>query len=289
MGGVASTMILRHGSVIAEKWWAPSSPDDVRELWSLSKSFTSSAIGLAISEGLLTLDDRVVALLPDDAPEVIDPRLAALNIRHLLTMNTGHDAESLPEEDREANVDWARHVLGVPLAYEPGTHFQYNSGATYLLSAIIQRLTGQTLLEYLTPRLFEPLGIRDVSWLESPQGVSTGAFGLQARTEDIARFGQLILQRGSWNGSQVLPAEWVDEATRFQVPNGDPAEPNDWTQGYGYQFWRCRHNVFRGDGKLGQFCIVMSEQDVVVAITGNVEDMPAELELVWEFLLPAID
>lgn len=288
-GGVLSAMLVRHGSVVAERWWEPGSPEIARELWSLSKSFTSSAIGLAISEGRLALTDRVIDLLADDAPPVIQPRLADVTVRHLLTMNTGHAAESMPDEDREREVNWVHHILEQPLVFEPGTHFQYNSGASYLLSAIIQRLTGETLLGFLTPRLLEPLGIRDVSWLMSPQGINTGGWGLTGRTEDIARFGQLYLQGGAWNGRQVLPSEWVREATRKQVSNGDPAEPNDWSQGYGYQFWRCRNGAFRGDGKLGQFCVVMPEQDAVLALTGDQEDMQGELDLVWQHLLPAFD
>jgi CubicO group peptidase (beta-lactamase class C family) len=284
---VHSFMLVRHGFVVAEQWWSPGHPDLSAEIWSLSKSFTSTAIGLAIAEARLALTDRVVDLLPDETPSRIDERLARLTVRHLLTMTTGHATESLPDDERLTTPRWAEHVLARPLQFEPGSHFQYNSGATYLLSAILQSLTGTTLLEYLTPRLFEPLGIQNPAWLSSPQGINAGGWGLSMRTEDIAKFGQLYLRRGEWNGERLLPPAWVDEATRRQVSNGDVHEPDDWMQGYGYQFWRCRNGAYRGDGKLGQFCVVMPEQDAVLVLTGDLEDMASELGLVWKHVLPS--
>jgi CubicO group peptidase (beta-lactamase class C family) len=170
--------------------------------------------------------------------------------------------------------------------FKPGTHFLYNTPGSHMLSAIVQKVTGQTTAAYLQTRLFEPLGIEDPQWQSSPQGESIGGWGLKLRTEDIAKFGQLYLQKGKWNGVQLIPAKWVEQATSKQVSNG--TNPNsDWNQGYGFQFWRCRHGAFRGDGKDGQFCIVLPEQDAVIAITADTKNMPAELDLVWEKLLPA--
>jgi CubicO group peptidase (beta-lactamase class C family) len=287
-GSVRSVMLVRRGFVVAEQWWAPGAPDVASEIWSLSKSFTSTAVGLVIAEGRLALTDRVVNLLPQDVPAEAPERLASLTVRHLLTMTTGHAAESLTDEERLTETRWAQHILAQPLEFEPGTHFVYNSGASYLLSAIVQSVTGLTLLEYLEPRLFEPLGIPKPTWLRSPQGIDAGGWGLSIRTEDIAKFGQLYLQRGEWNGATLIPSGWVDEATKRQVSNGDPTLPDDWTQGYGYQFWRCRNDAYRGDGKLGQFCVVMPERDAVLVLTGDVEDMAGELNFVWEHLLPAL-
>ena len=156
-----------------------------------------------------------------------------------------------------------------------------------MLSAIVQKVTGQTVLEYLKPRLFEPLGIEDPKWDTSPQGISLGGYGLYIRTEDIAKFGQLYLQKGKWNGKQIIPKDWVQQATSKQISNGSNPN-NDWNQGYGFQFWRCRHGAYRGDGKDGQFCIVLEEQNTVIAITSNTKDMAAELSLVWKHLLPAL-
>jgi CubicO group peptidase (beta-lactamase class C family) len=147
-------------------------------------------------------------------------------------------------------------------------------------------VTGETVLDYLKPRLFEPLGIEKPDWPASPQGNTVGGWGLSIKTEDIAKFGQLYLQKGQWNGKQLVPASWVEQATSKQVSNGsDPSK--DWDQGYGFQFWRCRHNAYRGDGAFGQFCLVLPDQDAVVAITANCRDMQAELNIVWEKLLPA--
>jgi len=145
-------------------------------------------------------------------------------------------------------------------------------------------------VDYLKPRLFEPLGIEKAAWDESPQGINIGGYGLRLKTEDVARFGQLYLQKGMWQGKQILPEAWVDEATAFQMPNGEDPE-SDWAQGYGYQFWRARHNAYRGDGVFGQYCIVMPDQDAVLAMTGGVDllEMQSPLNLIWEILLPAIN
>lgn len=156
-----------------------------------------------------------------------------------------------------------------------------------MLSAIVQKVTGQTVFDYLRPRLFEPLGIENSTWDASPQGITFGGVGLNIRTEDIARFGLLYLQKGEWKGKQLVPASWVEAATARQTSNG--SEPtSDWDQGYGYQFWRCRHGLYRGDGAFGQFCIVMPQQDAVVAITSGTRDMQSVMNLVWDKLLPAM-
>ena len=277
-----SFMLVRHGQVVAEGWWKPDSAEHPHVLYSLSKSFTSTAIGLAVAEGKLSIDDPVLKFFPDDAPAQPSDQLKAMRVRDLLTMSTGHQTEA----KFTAEVPWVKSFLAQPVEHKPGTHFLYNSPGSYTLSAIVQKQTGQTVLDYLKPRLFEPLGIEGAEWSTSPQGISTGGWGLYLRTEDIAKFGQLYLQKGQWNGKQLLPAAWVEQATSRQVSNGsDPTK--DWDQGYGFQFWRCRHGAFRGDGAFGQFCIVLPEQDAVVAITADTKDMQGELNVVWDKLLPA--
>ncbi|HZY79577.1 MAG TPA: serine hydrolase, partial [Cyclobacteriaceae bacterium] len=181
----------------------------------------------------------------------------------------------------------------LPVEYEPGTHFLYNTGATYMQSAIVQKTTGKSVLEYLKPRLFEPLGIAGMDWETDPKGISTGGYGLRVRTEDIAKFGQLYLQKGMWDNKQLIPAEWIAQATSKQVDNAPanptrPNEENDWAQGYGFQFWRCTHNAVRGDGAFGQFCMMIPEHDMVVAITGESFDLQASMKLVWDHVLPAV-
>lgn len=277
-----SVMVLRHGHVVAEGWWKPESADKPHVMFSVSKSFTSTAVGLAASEGKLSIDDPVTKFFPEDMPEKPSDKLKAMRVRDLLTMTAGHEVETKLSPE----IPWVKAFLAQPVPFKPGTHFQYNTPGTYMLSAIVQKVTGQTILDFLMPRLFEPLGIEKPAWELSPQGICKGGWGLYVKTEDLAKFGQLYLQKGKWNGKQVLPEAWVDQATSKQVSNGsDPTK--DWDQGYGFQFWRCRHGSFRGDGLNGQFCIVLPEQDAVVVLTADTHDMQAELNVVWDELLPA--
>ena len=207
VNSIHSFMLVRHGHVISEAWWSPESAEKPHILWSLSKSFTSTAVGLAAEEGKLSIDDTVLKFFPDDAPEKPSVNLKAMRIRDLLTMSTGHQDETSLSKDG----NWVRSFLHHPVPHKPGTHFRYNTPATYMLSAIVQKVTGQTVLEYLTPRLFAPLGIETPKWDNSPQGISIGGYGLYLRTEDIAKFGQLYLQKGKWNGKQIISKDWVDK------------------------------------------------------------------------------
>ena len=225
----------------------------------------------------------MLKFFPDDAPAEPSNNLKAMRVSDLLRMSTGQQAEPA----RTADQPWTKTFLAQPVPFKPGTHFLYNTSATYMLSAIVQKATGMTVLDYLKPRLFEPLGIEHPTWETSPQGISTGGYGLSIRTEDIARFGQLYLQKGKWQGKQLVPEAWVEAATARQTSNGSNPQ-SDWDQGYGYQFWRCRHGAYRGDGAFGQYCVVLPEQDAVIAITSGVKDMQAVLNLVWDKLLPAM-
>ena len=278
-----SVILVRHGNVVAEGWWSPYDAATRHELYSLSKSFTSTAVGLAIAEGKMTISDSVLAAFPDDAPADPSNNLKAMRVRDLLRMSAGHQAEVRMGPD----VLSPKGFLAHPVPFKPGTHFLYNTPATFMASAMVQKATGQTVLDYLRPRLFEPLGIAGPTWDANFQGVSLGGYGLSVRTEDIAKFGQLYLQKGNWKGRQLIPASWVEEATARQTSNGSNPK-SDWEQGYGYQFWRCRNGAYRGDGAHGQFCIVMPEQDAVVAITSGLTDLQGVLNLVWGKLLPAL-
>ncbi|RYG26735.1 class C beta-lactamase-related serine hydrolase [bacterium] len=283
VGGLHSMMLLRHGKVAAEAWWKPFEAGTPHMLYSLSKSFTSTAVGLAVAEGKLSVEDKVVSFFPDKLPATVSENLAAMRVKDLLTMSTGHDKE--PER---GPTDWVRDFLAAPVEHKPGTHFLYNTSATHILAAIVTKVTGMRMLDYLKPRLFDPLGIEGMTWEQSPSGIDTGGFGLKVRTEDIAKFGQLYLQKGQWEGKQLIPAAWVEEATQKQVSNGDPSQENDWSQGYGYQFWRSQHGNYRGDGAFGQYCLVMPAHDAVLAITSGVSDMGAVLKAVWTHLLPGL-
>lgn len=285
-----SVMLLRHGSVVAEGWWSPYEPAHPHMIFSLSKSFTSTAVGLAVAEGYFSLDDLVLSFFAEESPAQVSDFLAVMSVRHLLTMSTGHAVDTWAYMMERPDGNWIKAFLEVPVQHQPGTYFLYNTGATYMLAAIVQKTTGAKLIDYLEPRLFAPLGIENATWQESPQGIARGGIGLSLKTEDIARFGQLYLQKGQWQESQILPEGWVEAATTTQMSNGD-APDSDWTQGYGYQFWRCRHGAYRGDGVFGQYCVVMPEQDAVIAITGGMDifDMQQPLDLVWELLLPAME
>jgi CubicO group peptidase (beta-lactamase class C family) len=285
-----SFMLVRHGHVVAEGWWKPYDAKTPHSLFSLSKSFTSTAVGLAISEGKLSLDDQVMKFFPEDAPPQPSDNLRAMRVRDLLRMSAGHQTEGEWWQTAAMQVPSGERLtkmfLAHPVPFKPGSHFLYNSPATYMLSAIVQKATGATVLDYLRPRLFDPLGFDNPTWVSSLDGVTFGAVGLSVRTEEIARLGQLYLQKGVWNGRQLIPAWWVAEATKIQTSNG--SSPNsDWDQGYGYQFWQSRHG-YRGDGAFGQYMIVLPEQDAVVAITSGVRDMQSVMEIVWNKLLPAM-
>lgn len=285
-----SLMVAVRGEVVAEGWWAPYERERPQALYSLSKSVTATAVGFAVAEGLVGLDDAVVDHFPAEAPEHPDANLAAMRVRHLLTMTTGHDTDASEATFRGPN--WAAAFLALPVEHAPGSHFVYNTAATYMLAAIVQRVTNQRVLDYLTPRLFEPLGIEGATWEQSPQGIDTGGFGLAMTTEDIACFAELYRCDGRWSGRQVLPVGWAAQASARHTPSASPvsgpdAQP-DWWQGYGYQLWRGRHGTYRGDGAFGQFAVVLPDQQSVVAITAGAENMGGVLELVWTHLLPAL-
>ncbi|MDN3024339.1 serine hydrolase domain-containing protein [Streptomyces sp. S.PB5] len=281
-----SLMVLRHGKVVACGWWAPYTADRLHLLYSLSKSFTATAAAFAVAEGLLRLDDTVISYFPEFDADITDPRSRAMLVRHVTTMASGHEAET---HDRALAADREEPVRGfllLPPDRDPGTVFAYNQPTTYTLAAIVQRVTGQSLTDYLRPRLFDPLGIGDVAWVADRTGRQLGFSGLHATTDAIARLGQLYLRGGVWEGERLLPEGWVEEATRPHIRNSDEGGWADWRQGYGFQFWMSRHG-YRGDGAYGQYCLVLPEQDAVVAFTGDTEQMQAVLDLVWEHLLPA--
>lgn len=285
-----SFMYLRHSKVIAEGWWKPYQPEYKKYVYSMSKSFTSTAVGLAVAEGLLNVNDRVVSFFPDELPEEIGENLAVLRVKDLLSMTSGHDFDTLMPILTPDSDHWVKAILSLPVNREPGTFFLYNTGATYLLSAIVQKVTGETVFDLLSERVFRPLDISDVTWDACPQGINCGGWGLSIRTEDIAKFGLLYLQKGVWNGKEILPAEWIEEATIFPHPalTEDHIDEADWHQGYGYQFWGCQHEAYRADGAKGQFCVVMPGQDVVIAITSETEMMQVIMDQVWKHLFPAM-
>lgn len=286
-----SLMILRYGYVIAEGWWSPYRADQLQTLYSLSKSFTSTAIGMAVKEGKLNLNDKVIDFFPAECPDPLTLRHHLLRIKHLLTMSVGHGHDTTFEMTQ--TDDWVKAFLNFDFDQEPGHVFLYNSGATYMLSAILQKVSGQNVLDFLQKRLFDPLSIEKADWERDPHGRCTGGWGLRLHTEDLAKFGQLMLQRGRWGKHQLLTEDWVREATSAQILSlgGSPDRPdklNDWKQGYGYQFWRSQHGNYRGDGAFGQYCVILPNHHAVVVMTSESADMQGELDLMWRYLLPAM-
>lgn len=286
-----SLMILRHGKQAAAMWWKPYAPEIPHHLYSCSKSFTSTAVGLAISEGKLSLDDRIARFFPRRISTAADDRIYAVTIKHLLTMTSG--AVTQNEAAMNIHTDWVEWFLNTPLRYYPGERFIYNSLNTYMLSAIVSKVAGCGLTDYLTPRLFEPLGIERPRWDKCPMGIECGGWGLSLKTEDLAKFSQLYLSNGVWQGKRLLSEEWVlDAGKKHTESNTDGKMPSgpDTTAGYGYQFWIDRdQSSYRADGMMGQYGIIIPEKDMVIATTAGCTDQIKVLEAIWETFIPLVD
>ena len=275
---IHSVMILRHGKVVAELYPEPYKAEYRHTMYSCSKTFVSTAIGIAVDENRLRVTDRVAAFFPELLPEEISPELAAMTIHDLLIMASGVNPDGTI---RAENDDWIKVYLSKPVS-TPGKKFKYDSLCTYLLSAIIQRVTGMKTLDYLKEKLFNDMHITDVSWEESPEGYNVGGWGLHIQCESLAKMGQLFLQKGKWNGKQLVSEEWVK-----QMMSNHIATSEEGTAYYGYQMWGCPPNgSFRADGRLGQFILVLPETDMVVAITECT--WSPQLRFVWELILPKV-
>lgn len=284
-----SFMMLRHGKVIAEGWWKPYGPEYKHIMFSASKTFTATAVGLAVSENRLKVTDKIITFFPYSLPDTISDYMKGMTVKDLLTMSAGQDPEP---SAWGANGDWMTLFLSTEPKYKPGTVFKYNNMATFMLSAIVQQVTGETVFDYLMPRIFKPLGIRGIDWDLNPQGISMGMIGLRLRTEDLAKFGQLLLNGGVWNGKQLIPKEWIKEATSYQIKNSDEPEEkrslSDWGQGYAYQMWRGKNNTVRLDGMGGQFVVLIPGKDAIVVFTANNTNTQKQLDLMHKYLIPAI-
>lgn len=288
-----SIMIVRHGKVIAESWWNPYSSDKKHSMYSVSKSWTSTAVGFAIDEKIFGLDDKVIDFFPEYKELSQKPFISDLTVRNLLTMSAGHKVEPL-RGVVAATDDWIKGFLSAPIENKPGSKFLYNTLATYMLSAIVQKTSGKTVIDFLQSRLLTPLGIKDIDFETDPKGINTGGWGIRVHTEDMAKLGQLYLQKGNWNGKQILSKNWVNMATSKQIDQDPTAsqakkDSSDWLQGYGFQFWRCRNNGFRADGAFGQYIVVLPEKDAVVVITSESLDLQDDLNMIWKHLLPAFE
>ena len=270
-----SLMVVRHGHVVAEGWWAPYSAERPHLLYSLTKSFTSIAVGLAIADGLLSLDDRVVDVLPDHVPADISEQGRRITVHHLLSMTAGHRTDSLAEAWQLEPDDLVKGFLRVPFPEPEGTRHAYDNATTFVLARMVERVTGRGLPELLDERLFQPMGIDHAEWDRVASGAAFGFHGLHLTTEAVAAFGELLLRGGRWGDRQLVPREWVELATRRHVDTaatrGRIGRTADFLCGYGYQFWMSRHG-YHGNGAFGQQCVVVPSHDLVVAVTGAVDE-----------------
>ena len=291
LGAMHGFVIVRHGKVIAEGSWKPfDTLNETHMLYSHSKSFTSSAIGLLADRGKIDLDERIVDIFSNEVPAKVSENLAQLRVRDLLTMNVGKKDHLLRD-----GGDWVKEFLSKDFFRKPGTGFKYDSDATYMLAAIVEKKSGMKMMDYLQKNMFDQIGIAKAWTTCSPQGIPCGGWGMNMTTRELARFGQLYLNRGDWDGKRVLSSDWVSLATTRQTWSGWQnvgvkalGEGTDWEQGYGFQFWRCRHGAYRADGAGGQYTVVIPEKDMVVSAHAGLGDFPKELDLIWDNLLPVL-
>ena len=281
-------MVVRHGKVVAELHPSPFRAEDAHTLYSASKTFTALAVGIAIDENLLRLTDRVMTFFPDKRSNRVSDNMADMTVRDLLMMASGVTPDWTM---RNNSVDWVKDWLVKTVDAKPGTLFQYDSMCSFMLSAIVQRVTGQTMLEYLQKKLFNPMHITVADWEASPDGVNTGGWGLRVQAETMAKLGLLLLNKGNWNGQQLVSADFVAEACSRLIDGGakQTTPPTDGNQGYGYQVWQSKWpGSYRADGAMGQYTVVVPQEDLVVVILGMKLYGQEELACIWNQLMPGM-
>ena len=290
---IHSMLIMRHGHLVFEHYFAPYDENTPHSMYSCSKTFTSMLIGIARDKGLLRLDDKVLSFFPDREIAAPSDNLRAMTVEDLLMMGSGHAEDTFgpmmsTQDDPEA--DWVRIFLDLPVTHAPGTHFVYNTGATYMLSAILTRVTGKSALELANEWLFGDMGIEGATWDSCPRGISLGGTGLHIKPRDMLRMGMLLLARGRWKDKQLVSPDYIDRATRKHIENrsGDPNQDPNWASGYCYQIWRCAFDAFRADGMGGQFIVCLPALDMIVVFTsalGNEIPIGYPLTLIERHLL----
>lgn len=287
---IYSVIVLQNGESVGEYHCEP---EKIRNQYSVSKSFTSTAVGFAVQEGLIDLEDYVIDYFPEKIPVDPSENLRNLKIKDLLIMATGQLKGHLMADDKFGTVprheliedDWVKYCLHEEFQLKPGEKFVYNNVGAYLAGVIIQKKAGMNLVDYLMPRLFIPLGIKRPTWEICPKGYTFGAGGMEISTSELSKFGQLYLQKGMWKGKQLLSEAWINEATSKQIESDNRG---DWGQGYGYQFWRGEHNSYRADGKYGQYCIVVNDKNAVITINAYADRVRSIMEAVWTEIWPQL-
>ncbi|MDR3262845.1 MAG: beta-lactamase family protein [Clostridiales bacterium] len=281
-----SLIVLRHGKVAFELYRSPYNPDSPHAVNSFSKSVTSTAAGFAIEEGLFGLDSKINGFFPEFADRNKSPYAPTLTIRHILTMTTGKNINVARDKSK---IDWTEDFFKAPFKYEPGTHFHYTNENAYIISALIKRLTGLSLREYLQPRLFEPLGIDFPVWETDRNGIEAGGWGLFLKPEDGAKFIQCYIDKGRFNGKQIIPERWVEECGKPQVKN-DENYKRDSKAGYGYQFWMCSvPNTFAARGMFGQQGVIFKDYDAGVFYTSSHPDEQLPMDVLFRHFPQGFD
>ncbi len=276
---VHSIMVLRHGKVAFETWADPYAPDMPHAAYSVSKSFTSAAVGFAVSEGLLSLDTRVIDIFPEYCEGEPDENLQILNVHHLLSMQSGKSVSVFTDKGKN---QWIKDFFDAPWKFKPGEGWEYISENQYMLCAMLTRVTGMSVIDYLTPRLFEPLGIDVPFWEKDADGIEAGGWGLFLKTEDIAKFTLCYQQKGVFNGQQVIPADWVHKSQKIQADNSAVNKTPDSQSGYGYCFWRCAGvHGYRADGMFSQFGIVAKDYDAAFIMTAGEVNEQKTRDCIW--------
>lgn len=278
-----SIMFVRNGKVFAESWWRPYNKDSKHPMHSFTKSLTSTAIGFAVQEGILTLDEKLADIFPEYLPEVVSENLAKCTIRDVLIMGSGHTTGP-----NAHGKDWIKKWLAHPIEREPGTYFLYDSTGTHLLCAILKKKTGLNMTEYLYERLFKKIGMGEVPCFQTADGIDAGGSGSKLTTEQMALFIQFVLNKGSWNGEQLLNSEWFDAALAKQIDTKHSNSIPDWYLGYGYQFWMCQpEGVVRADGAFGQFGIIYPDKNAFFIIQGSSTNNFEVLQSIWDTFIGA--
>lgn len=285
---VYGIIVRQHGEVVATHRWRS---DDFVQMYSVSKTVTALAVGLAMHEKYFNIHDKVLSFFPEVKIKNQSAYLEQLTVQHLLTMTSGHAGPSLEVHYFTDTIgDWAEHILNYPITHEPGTCFEYDNGCTYLLSAIVQNTTGMTLRDYLLTRVFTPLGIYNPQWDSCPKGVNKGCIGLHLTTDYLSKFAQLLLQEGEWEGKQLIPKDFIKDLSKIHIMNPGYWNDSETENGYGYQVWmNSIPNSYRMDGLYGQYGIVLPDYDATIAITSHQEMAQTDiLRLVWKSILPRL-
>lgn len=286
---VLNVVVRQNGDIIAKHDFEEEKP---KLLWSVSKTFTSMAVGIAINEGYFKLDDYVIDFFPALQKTNLSEYLKNMTIHDLLCMGTGHAECPVDKADWESGVEWdiTELFFDQPIVFEPGTHFSYDNSATYMLSKIITITTGKNLDDYLNDKIFKHLNIPKPRWDKCPKGIPQGFSGLYLTAEQLSRFGQLLLNKGVWEGKQLIPSDYIAKATSVQIKTSDFTPyfaTEDHKQGYGYQIWMNSYpNSYRMDGLYGQYVVMLPDKNAVITYVSNEpNNMTGVLELTWNTLV----